>query len=584
MPKILVAQALSPANEHLTAFFAYPIFMTAAAQTTGRPELRIQLPDGTTRTVALERDRYGLGRTLANDLCYPEVSGLSREHLVFERTGTNWTLRDLGSTNGTLINGKPLTAPHVLEANDRVTAGQLTVVFTETARPAAAQTVIFIEKPPTPPGGTTLTATLDGLLSDEKEIQGIGHMQAFIRAGRELVGHMPLETLFELILDLSVEAVKASRGVLMTLEDGGELRVRASKGAGFRISSRVRDLVLNERRSLLVRDALRHEALAASESIVAQQIRSVLAVPLQAENRVSGLIYLDSPGFIQEFTTEDLNLLTVMGNMAAIRIEHARLIEVEQAEKLRAQELAHAAQIQQSILPHKFPAFPDRKDFELHAAMVPAKEVGGDFFDFFLLDPEHLGFVIGDVSGKGVPAALFMAVSRTLLRAFAQHRATPGECLAYMNSNLAVQSDSAMFTTVFYGILDTRTGELQFANGGHNRPYVLAVDGQPRPLSLESGPIVGIMDGFAYDTYTGQLAPGESLILYTDGVTEARDKNDTFFGEKRLEELLSAHCGESAEQLVASLHAAVQEFAIGEPQADDITVLALRFLSAEPQP
>jgi sigma-B regulation protein RsbU (phosphoserine phosphatase) len=552
--------------------------MTAAAQTTGRPELRIQMPDGTTRTVALERDRYGLGRTLANELCYPEVSGLSREHLVFERTGANWTLRDLGSTNGTLINGAPVKEPHLLQPNDRVNAGQLTIVFTETAaRPAAPQTVIFIEKPPTPPGGTTLTATLDGLLSDEKEIQGIGHMQAFIRAGRELVGHMPLEKLFELILDLSVEAVKASRGVLMTLEDG-ELKVRASKGAGFRISSRVRDLVLKERRSLLVRDALRHEALAASESIVAQQIRSVLAVPLQAENRVSGLIYLDSPGFIQEFTTEDLNLLTVMGNMAAIRIEHARLIEVEQAEKLRAQELAHAAQIQQSILPHKFPAFPDRKEFELHAAMVPAKEVGGDFFDFFLLDPEHLGFVIGDVSGKGVPAALFMAVSRTLLRAFAQHRATPGECLAYMNSNLAVQSDSAMFTTVFYGILDTRTGELQFANGGHNRPYVLAVDGQPRPLSLESGPIVGIMDGFAFDTYAGQLATGETLVLYTDGVTEARDKNDAFFGEKRLEDLLSAHCGESAEQLVASLHAAVQEFAIGEPQADDITVLALRFV------
>jgi phosphoserine phosphatase RsbU/P len=558
--------------------------MTAAAQTTGRPELRIQMPDGTTRTVTLERDRYGLGRTLANELCYPEVSGLSREHLVFERTGANWVLRDLGSTNGTLINGTPVKAPHVLQPNDRVNAGQLTLTFTEPTRPVAPpQTVIFIEKPPTPPGGTTLTATLDGLLSDEREIQGIGHMQAFIRAGRELVGHMPLEKLFELILDLSVEAVKASRGVLMTLEDG-ELRVRASKGAGFRISSRVRDLVLNERRSLLVRDALRHEALAASESIVAQQIRSVLAVPLQAENRVSGLIYLDSPGFIQEFTTEDLNLLTVMGNMAAIRIEHARLIEVEQAEKLRAQELAHAAQIQQSILPHKFPAFPDRKEFELHAAMVPAKEVGGDFFDFFLLDPEHLGFVIGDVSGKGVPAALFMAVSRTLLRAFAQHRATPGECLAYMNSNLTAQSDSAMFTTVFYGILDTRTGELQFANGGHNRPYVLAVDGQPRPLSEESGPIVGIMDGFSYDTYNGRLAPGETLVLYTDGVTEARDKNDAFFGDRRLEELLAVHCGESAEQLVASLHAAVQEFAIGEPQADDITVLALRYGVTEPRP
>jgi phosphoserine phosphatase RsbU/P len=551
--------------------------MTAVAQSTGRNELRIHMPDGSTRTVTLERDRYGLGRTLANDLCYPEVSGLSREHLVFERTGANWTLRDLGSTNGTLVNGMPVTAPHVLQPNDRVTAGQLTLEFAETAR-GSAQTVVFIEKPPAPAGSTTLTATLDGLLSDEKEIQGIGHMQAFVRAGRELVGHMPLEKLFELILDLSVEAVRASRGVLMTVEEGGELQVRASKGAGFRISSRVRDIVLNERRSLLVSDTLRHEALAASESIVAQQVRSVLAVPLQAENRVSGLIYLDSPGFIQEFTTEDLNLLTVMGNMAAIRIEHARLIEVEQAEKLRAQELEHAAQIQQSILPHKFPAFPDRKDFELHAAMVPAKEVGGDFFDFFLLDAEHLGFVIGDVSGKGVPAALFMAVSRTLLRAFAQHRASPGECLAYMNSNLTAQSDSAMFTTVFYGILDTRTGELQFANGGHNRPYVLAVNGNPRPLSDESGPIVGIMDGFSYETYAGRLAPGETLVLYTDGVTEARDNKDEFFGDKRLEDLLSAHCAEPVPQLVASLHAAVQEFATGVPQADDITVLALRFV------
>ena len=402
-------------------------------------------------------------------------------------------------------------------------------------------------------------------------------MQAFIRAGRELVGHMPLEKLFELILDLSVEAVRASRGVLMTLEDG-ELLVRASKGAGFRISSRVRDMVLKERRSLLVRDALRHEALAASESIVAQQIRSVLAVPLQADNRVSGLIYLDSPGFIQEFTTEDLNLLTVMGNMAAIRIEHARLIEVEQADKLRAQELEHAAQIQQSILPHKFPAFPQRKDFELHAAMVPAKEVGGDFFDFFLLDSDHLGFVIGDVSGKGVPAALFMAVSRTLLRATAQHQALPGECLTYMNTSLSSQSDSAMFTTVFYGILNTRTGELRFANGGHNRPYLVGVDGKVRPLSDESGPIVGIMDGFGYETYTGKIAPGESIVLYTDGVTEARNKDDEFFGDEQLEELLAVHGAEPAEQLVASVHAAVQEFAAGTPQADDITVLALRLV------
>jgi sigma-B regulation protein RsbU (phosphoserine phosphatase) len=549
----------------------------AAASQAANHELRIHTPDGLIRTVSLEQERYGLGRTLANDLSYPNVSGLSREHLVFERSNGNWVVRDLGSTNGTLVNGTAITAPYTLQPNDRITAGQLNVVFAEIA-PAAPQTVVFVEKPHAPPGTTTQEATLHGLLSDEKKIEGIGHMQAFIRAGRELVGHMPLDKLFELILDLSVEAVRASRGVLMTLEQGGELRVRASKGAGFRISSRMRDLVLGEGRSLLIRDAMQHEAFAASQSIVQQQIRSVLAVPLQAEDRVSGLIYLDSPGFIQDFTPEDLNLLTVMGNMAAIRIEHARLVEVEQADRLRAQELEHAAQIQQSILPHKFPAFPDRKDFELHAAMVPAKEVGGDYFDFFLLDPDHLGFVVGDVSGKGVPAALFMAVSRTLLRATAQHEVSPADCLVYMNTNLSAQSDSAMYTTVFYGILDTRTGDLQFANGGHNRPYAVTADGKVRSLAGDSGPIVGIMDGFVYETYADRLAHNETLLLFTDGVTEARDKEDGFFGEKRLEQLLAEHGAETAEQLVSSIHAAVAEYATGRAQADDITVLALRFL------
>jgi sigma-B regulation protein RsbU (phosphoserine phosphatase) len=171
-----------------------------------------------------------------------------------------------------------------------------------------------------------------------------------------------------------------------------------------------------------------------------------------------------------------------MANIAAIRIEQARLVEVEQAEKVRARELEHAALIQRSILPGTFPPFPDRKDFELHAAMVPAREVGGDLFDFFLLDADRLGFVIGDVSGKGVPAALFMAVSRTLLRATAQHRTSPGECLTYMNTTLAEQNVSGMFVTLFYGVLDTRTGSIEFANAGHNLPYLFSSDGGFRVL------------------------------------------------------------------------------------------------------
>jgi sigma-B regulation protein RsbU (phosphoserine phosphatase) len=547
-------------------------------QNTKPPELSIQTPNGKTQLVALERDRYELGRAESNALCFQDVVGLSRKHLVFERDRANWVVRDLGSTNGTFVNGARITGGQVLRSKDRVNVGELSIVFTENAAPVApaAQTVVFIENPSTVVPSTT-QATLEGVLEAEQKIPGGAHMKALIHAGRELAGHTPLEELFDLIMNLSIDAVGASRGVLMTVEQG-DLQVRASRGAGFRISSHVRDLVLKEKRSLLVQDALKDADLAGHMSIVAQQIRSMLAVPLQTKDRVIGLIYLDAPGLIHEFTKEDLNVLTVLANIAAIRIEHARLAEVEQAEKLRDQELEHAALIQRSILPANFPPFPQRKDFELHASMVPAKEVGGDLFDFFLLDKDHLGFVIGDVSGKGVPAALFMSVCRTLLRATAQHQTSPGDCFTYVNASLAEQNVSAMFVTLFYGVLDTHTGELQFANGGHNPPYIFSRDGKLRPLSNSGGPLLGVIEGIQYQTATDKIASGEAILLYTDGVTEAIDRNDEFFGEQRLEEYLAAHASEPAEQLVQKLHLTMQDFSKGVRQADDITVLALRYL------
>jgi sigma-B regulation protein RsbU (phosphoserine phosphatase) len=243
------------------------------------------------------------------------------------------------------------------------------------------------------------------------------------------------------------------------------------------------------------------------------------------------------------------------------------------------QELSIAARIQQSILPRQFPPFPDRHEFDLHAAMVPAKEVGGDLFDFFLLDRDHLGVVIGDVSGKGVPAALFMAVSRTLLRATALQRLPPGECLQYLNTTLAAQNASSMFVTLYYGILDTRSGEIEYAVGGHNPPYVVSADGAARQLPItNSGTIVGLIEEAHYETSGCRIAPGESIVLYTDGVTEAMNREEEFFGEERLETFLAERPGADAVRLVSDLHAVVQEFAAGMPQADDITVVALRYL------
>lgn len=553
--------------------------MTATSQVAGRAELSTRTPDGKTQSVVLENPRYTVGRLATNQLAFPNVEGLSREHLAVELRNSEWIVRDLGSTNGTFVNGKRISTPTPLHSDDKITAGQLTLTFKLVQPPAGtaaprSETVIFVDSSAVIPEMST-TATLRAALEGEKGAAGDKHMQALIRAGRELSGNMPLESLFELILNLSVETAGASRGALMIVEDG-ELQVRATRGAGLRISSSVRDVVLNEKRSLLVHDALSDGAFSGRESIVAQQIRSILAVPLQTEERVIGLVYLDSSFMVREFKNDDLNLLTVMANIAAIRIEHARLAQVEQAEKMRAQELEHAARIQRSILPTQFPPFPDRKEFDLHAAMVPAKEVGGDLFDFFLLDDDHLGFVIGDVSGKGAPAALFMAVSRTLLRATARHESSPGQCFSYVNADLMEQNVSSMFVTMFYGVLDLRTGELRYANAGHNPAYIFSPDGTLRALKSKSGPMLGIFEGLPYRTLTEQLKPGEKILLYTDGVPEARNK-DGEFGDERLEQFIAQHAAESVEELTRNLHKAVQDFAAGTPQFDDITVLALRY-------
>ncbi len=544
--------------------------MSPAEQKAGPAGLSIHTPDGRVASITLERDRYRLGRAESNELYYRGVTGLSREHAVFEREGADWMVHDLGSTNGTLVNGIRIEGRRPLRADDRLQFGQLAVVFRDNGGP-----VVFVEDRAAPSATTTITASLGDLLGGGGEAPSAKHMQALVRAGRELAGHMSLAQLFDLILNLSVEAVGAARGVLMTIE-GGELRTRSIQGAGFHISSLVRDLVIGERRSLLVRDALADQALAARMSILQEHIRSMLAAPLQTEDRVIGLIYLDSPDLIHEFTEEDLSVLTVMANIAAIRIEQARLIEVEQAEKLHAKELEHAALIQRSIVLAIFPPFPDRKDFELHAAMAPAREVGGDFFDFFLLDRERLGFVVGDVSGKGVPAALFMAVTRTLVRATAQHIAAPAECLTHVNKTLIEQNASGMFVTLFYGVLDTRTGEMQFANAGHNPPYLLSPQGG-RALREKSGPMLGVIEGVEYVARACRIEPGEGIVLYTDGVTEATGPERNFFDEQRLERFLSEHCTDSVERIVASLVAAAQDFSGGLPQADDITVLALRY-------
>jgi sigma-B regulation protein RsbU (phosphoserine phosphatase) len=214
--------------------------------------------------------------------------------------------------------------------------------------------------------------------------------------------------------------------------------------------------------------------------------------------------------------------------------------------------------------------------------MIPAQNVGGDFYDFFLIDDDRLGFVIGDVAGKGVPAALFMAVSKTLLKATALKGLPPEECLQQVNRILYMESVAAMFVTIFYGILNTRTGELNYCNGGHNPPYLLRVNGEIEALELTGGIALGAMKNSAYKSKQMTLQAGDGVFLFTDGVTEAMDRNSELFSEARLEENLKGKAGVSLPQLIENVIAAINAYASGAPQADDITTLALRFGEAKP--
>lgn len=274
-----------------------------------------------------------------------------------------------------------------------------------------------------------------------------------------------------------------------------------------------------------------------------------------------------------DFNDLDITVKKTMQHLEVIKDalkSHDELVAVHR-------DLSIATRIQQSMLPSTFPPFPNRPEVDLYAEMITAKEVGGDFYDFYFIDQDRLAFLIGDVSGKGIPAAIYMAVCRTLLKATAHQVVHPGEVLRKVNALLIPESEAATFVTVFYGVLNTRTGEVQYSNGGHCAPYVLRSHGAVEPLPLTDGFLLGKIEHIDYDASKIQLGKGDSLFLFTDGVTEAMDLGSDLYEEKRLESYLQGTNGSSLEKVVKGSITDLKSFAGGAEQSDDITILALRY-------
>jgi serine phosphatase RsbU (regulator of sigma subunit) len=283
-------------------------------------------------------------------------------------------------------------------------------------------------------------------------------------------------------------------------------------------------------------------------------------------------------------TIQFIILATVVAAVFMSRVIMRDLVnKYEEQEKTSARigaELTMATDIQASQLPRLFPAFPNIPEIDVYASMTPAKEVGGDFYDFFLIDENHIGFVMADVSGKGIPAALFMMISRVLIKSRLQNGESPGKALESVNDHLCENNDTGLFVTVWTAVLDIRTGKGMASNAGHEHPAIRRAGGKYELVTYKHSPAVAAIDGIGFKEHEFELAPGDSLFVYTDGVAEATNANNELFGTDRMLEVLNRNPDALPEQVLSGVMDGINEFVAGAEQFDDITMLCLRYNGA----
>ena len=319
-------------------------------------------------------------------------------------------------------------------------------------------------------------------------------------------------------------------------------------------------------------------ALALLITWLAQRITHPLRkLTVSANDMASGNLDAELP---EAMSKDEVGELTnaFQSMRSSIKTYIANLTETTAAKERIESELRIAHDIQMGILPKLFPAFPDRKEFDVYASIEPAKEVGGDLYDFFFIDENHFCFLIGDVSGKGVPAAFFMAVTKTLLKVVAEGRLDPGEILSKVNNDLAEDNESCMFVTLFLAVIDITSGEVRYANAGHNPPLLLPQGRSAQWIPPQNELVAGIMEDTVYTTRAMTMQTGDTIFIYTDGVTEAMDREQTLYNEERLAEVMNLCQGKSAEEIIRTVDVSLKKFTGGAEQSDDITMLAMQYL------
>ena len=552
-------------------------------------KLRIDQRNQPSREFELGTAPVTIGRGIGNTLHFRDP-WLSREHArVWAEGRDDFMLQDLGSRNGTFLNGQMLQVKHRLRGGDVVTLGdvQLTYIDQSVTAVHVADSGLPLEK-----RGTVMISSEElsydrfrESVAEPKDVEAGPSVAELLPALHNvtsaLVAHFPLGELVEKVLDLVLDAVPAGRAALLLREKGGgDLEVMARRGYGedqeVRISRTIIQAVLEESQAVLTMDAQSDERFGQAVSIMMQGIRSVVAAPLVANDReVIGLVYLDDRVASSVFNENSLRLVGLIANLAAVKVDNCYLLE-EQLEKRRmAEQLAVGAQIQRGLLPA---ADPQLDGYEICGLNRSCFEIGGDYYDFIPKDDGSLALVVADVSGKGVGAALLMAVLQASVRALIETASDPAELVRRLNRVLVENSPDNKFATLFYAELDPEGHRLSYVSGGHN-PTLLVTGGETQELG-STGPIVGLVPRATFRCETVDLEPGATLLIYTDGVTELENEQGEELGLEPIIELIGQQEWASMADLMEEVGALMRRFAQREQFDDDTTLVVVRRLES----
>ncbi|MDQ3135422.1 MAG: SpoIIE family protein phosphatase [Acidobacteriota bacterium] len=590
------------------------------------PELIVTYPDRASDTFPLGRLRITIGRSARNDVCIPDPFA-SRVHAEVRREGDQYFLQDLGSANGTLYNGGrvdgsvPLVPGGVvqigeteIEFRDHLISAMATMIHdgpgalpeatialnsgahttsglleaiegarTQSSGPihVMARPTAGVAAPPTPPSpAQRVTAAASPQPQPSAVSQSHGDLLALIsKVSVTLLAPATLDEILRQVVALVFEAVPAERCLIMLRDETSQdLKVRVaqvrdshSDVGEIRVSRTIIEKVVGQGESVLTSDA-QHDPRFMSSTMTIQGIRSVLAVPLGVSDKIFGIIYADSPLAEARFTGDHLTVLTTLASVAAIRVENARLVEEQLDRERLERELQLAREIQQRFQPTASPVVPG---YELQGISFPCYEIGGDYYDFIERPDGEIIVALGDVSGKGTSAALMMSSLHAAIHAQAATHKTLTETISIVNRYLAETIPANRFVTLFFAKLDPKTGVLTFLNAGHNPPIIAHSGGTMEQLGAGGIPL-GIMPDFAYREGRTQLQPGDSLVIYSDGVTETQNIAGEEFGPLRLYDVVSRNLESSAAGIRDKIESALTKFAQGTDSVDDITLVIVK--------